>query len=72
MQISPPSGIHICLWCNDVYNSRLEQRTDLCCQLCGSILQQWGENYAFPNRPPVTLVGFSEIEESEEGAIASE
>ncbi|MBW4631970.1 MAG: hypothetical protein KME30_08725 [Iphinoe sp. HA4291-MV1] len=26
----------------------------------------------FPNRPPVTLVGFSEIEESEEGAIASE
>ncbi|NMG22159.1 helix-turn-helix domain-containing protein [Brasilonema bromeliae] len=56
--------------------SRLEQRTDLMLSTLRKYIVAMGGELRlvveFPNRPPVTLVGFSEIEESEEGAIASE
>lgn len=56
--------------------SRLEQRTDLMLStLRKYIIAMGGELrlvVEFPNRLPITLVGFSEIEESEEVSITNE
>lgn len=56
--------------------SRLEQRTDLMLSTLRKYIAAMGGDLRlvveFPNRPPITLVGISEIEEAESEAIANE
>ncbi len=56
--------------------SRLEQRTDLMLSTLRRYIAAMGGELRlvveFPNRPPVTLVGISEIEESESVSITNE
>ena len=56
--------------------SRLEQRTDLMLSTLRKYIAAMGGELRlvveFPDRPPITLVGISDIEESESAAIANE
>ncbi len=53
--------------------SRLEQRTDLMLSTLRKYITAMGGELKlvveFPNRPPISLVGISEIEESEENRV---